>query len=310
MSDQAVSVGGLSLKNPVLVASGTFGYGREFAPLFDLAELGGIMVKGVSVEPWAGNAGVRVAETDSGMLNAIGLQNPGLKHFLQVDWPWLRAIDTAVVVNVVGHSVADYVTVAQAVSEAGVAAVELNVSCPNIDGGLVFGTDEQALFGLVSAVRKVTELPLIVKLSPNTSGPLPYARAAVEAGADALSLINTLLGVAIDPASGQAVLGNQTGGLSGPAIRPIALRFVLEVAQALPVDLIGMGGISDAKDALSFIRAGARAVAVGTALFRDPWAAVRIVEQLPAVLEGAGYRSVEEAVGVAAREGRSGRGLS
>ena len=310
MSDQAVSVGGLSLKNPVLVASGTFGYGREFAPLFDLAELGGIMVKGVSVEPWAGNAGVRVAETDSGMLNAIGLQNPGLKHFLQVDWPWLRAIDTAVVVNVVGHSVADYVTVAQAVSEAGVAAVELNVSCPNIDGGLVFGTDEQALFGLVSAVRKVTELPLIVKLSPNTSGPLPYARAAVEAGADALSLINTLLGVAIDPEGGRAVLGNQTGGLSGPAIRPIALRFVLEVAQALPVDLIGMGGISDAKDALSFLRAGARAVAVGTALFRDPWAAVRIVEQLPAVLEGAGYRSVEDAVGVAAREGRSGRGLS
>lgn len=310
MSEQAVSVGGLALKNPVLVASGTFGYGREFAPLFDLSRLGGIMVKGVSLTPWAGNAGVRLAETEAGMLNAIGLQNPGLQHFLEVDWPWLRGFDTAVVVNVVGHSVADYVAVTEAVSAAGVAGIELNVSCPNIDGGLVFGTNEQALFGLVSAVRKVTELPLIVKLSPNTTGPLPYARAAVEAGADALSLINTVLGVAIDRGSGRALLGNQSGGLSGPAIRPIALRFVMEVAQALAIDLIGMGGISDAEDALSFLQAGAGAVAVGTALFRDPWAAVRIVDQLPAVLAKAGYRSVGDAVGAAVQEGRAERGLS
>ncbi len=313
MSAQAVSVGGLSLKNPVLVASGTFGYGREFAPLFDLSRLGGIMVKGVSVTPWAGNAGVRVAETESGMLNAIGLQNPGLQHFLDVDWPWLRRFDTAVVVNVVGHSVAEYVAVTEAVTAAGVGAVELNVSCPNIADGLVFGTDERALFGLVSAVRKVTALPLIVKLSPNTSGPLPYARAAVEAGADALSLINTVLGVAIDRNSGQTVLGNRTGGLSGPAIRPIALRFVLEVAAALPVDLIGMGGIATAQDAVSFLQAGAGAVAVGTALFRDPWTALRIIDELPAALSTAGYQTVDEAVGRAVRqerERRDGRGRS
>ncbi len=308
MSQLATRVGGLQLKNPVLVASGTFGYGREFAPLFDLSRLGGIMVKGVSLEPWSGNPGVRLAETDSGLLNAIGLQNPGLRHFLDEDWPWLRQFGTPVVVNMVGHSVEEYVAVAQAVSDAGVAAIELNVSCPNIEDGLVFGTDQTALAGLVASVRRVTALPLIVKLSPNTTGPLPYARAAVEAGADALSLINTVLGMAIDSVSRRPVLGNVTGGLSGPAIRPIALRYVWEVASTLAVDVIGMGGIASAQDGLTFLEAGAAAVAVGSALFRDPWAAVRLVDELPAELAGSGYPSVQAAIGAARGERRRGGG--
>lgn len=308
MSDLAVQVGGLKLKNPVLVASGCFGYGREFADLFDLSQLGGIMVKGVSVTPWPGNRGVRLAEAASGMLNAIGLQNPGLEHFLEVDWPWLRQFDTPVVVNVVGHSVAEYVAVSEAVTDAGVAAIELNVSCPNIADGLVFGTDQKALAELVAQVRRTTPLPLIVKLSPNATGPVPYARAAVEAGADALSLINTVLGLAIDPSSGRPVLGNVTGGLSGPAIRAIALRYVWEVASHLTVDVVGMGGIADGEDALAFLEAGAAAVAVGTALFRDPWAAVRLIGDLPETLAAHGYRSIQEAVAVAHRGGRRGDG--
>lgn len=284
----------------MLVASGTFGYGREFEGLFDLSELGAIMVKGVSTVPWAGNAGIRVAETPSGMLNAIGLQNPGLEHFLTVDLPWLRRFDTKIIVNVVGHTPGEYEDVSRAVSSAeGVGALELNVSCPNIEGGLAFGTDVRELALLVGRVRKVTSLPLFVKLSPNVTDPVPFARAAVEEGADGLSLINTVLGLAIDVKRRRAVLGRGVGGLSGPAIKPIALRFVYEVRNVLDVPVIGMGGVARAEDALEFLLAGASAVAVGTALFKDPWAAVNLVRDLGPLMEKEGFESVAAATGAA-----------
>ena len=298
--DLRVQLGPLALKNPVLVASGTFGYGREFAPHLDLSELGGIMVKGVSTVPWAGNAGVRVAETASGMLNAIGLQNPGLEHFLNVDLPWLRQFDTAIIVNVVGHTPGEYEEVSRRVSEAGGAsALELNVSCPNIEGGLAFGTDVRGLSGLVRLVRRTTELPLFVKLSPNVTDPVPFARAAVEEGADGLSLINTVLGLAIDVKGRRPVLGRRVGGLSGPAVKPIALRFIYEVRCALDVPVIGMGGVQNARDALEFLMAGADAVAVGTALFKDPWAAVKIIGEIGSVLREEGFRGPRDASGAA-----------
>lgn len=304
----SVKFAGLSLKNPVLVASGTFGYGREFAPLFDLSRLGGIMVKGVSNVPWPGNAGTRMAETSQGMLNAIGLQNPGLHHFLETDLPWLRTFDTAIIVNVVGYAVEEYVEVTQAVSRAeGVSAVELNVSCPNIKGGLSFGTDPLGLSGLVQAVRKVCKVPLIVKLSPNVTDIKPLAQAAVDSGADALSLINTLLGMAIDPVTREPVLGRVTGGLSGPAIKPVALRFVYEVATQMDIPIIGMGGITSEDDAMEFLYAGASAIAVGTALFKDPWAALKIIEGMGGRLEKEGFEKVTEATGLALPKGRNHR---
>jgi len=298
--DMSVDVGGLALKNPVLVASGTFGYGREFDKLFDIAALGAIMVKGVSTLPWAGNPGRRIAETPAGMLNAIGLQNPGLEHFIGVDLPWLREKGATVVVNVVGHTSAEYVAVASAVSAAGgVAAIEINVSCPNIEGGLDFGTDPAGLADLVAAVRRSTALPLFVKLSPNVTDILPLARAAVEEGADGLSLINTVLGLAIDVEARRPSLGHVTGGLSGPAVKPIALRFVYEVRSHLDVPIIGMGGIATARDALEFIYAGANAVAVGSALFRNPLAAVEVAEGLGSLMEKEGFACVAEASGAA-----------
>lgn len=305
MTEQPVQLGRLFLKNPVLTASGTFGYGREFAPFFDLGRLGGITVKGVSLEPWAGNAGTRVAETPGGMLNAIGLQNPGLRHFLEVDLPWLRRWNTAVIVNVVGHSVAEFCSVARAVSEPGVAAVELNVSCPNIEGGLDFGTDEAALERLVAEVRAVTDLPLIVKLSPNVTDPVALAKAAVRGGAEILSLINTVLGLAIDVRTGLPKLGRGSGGLSGPAVKPIALRMVYEVSQAVPVPVIGMGGILRGEDAVEFLMAGASAVAVGTANFLRPTAALEVLTELTEWLERTGYR-LDDVIGCAWRGGLGG----
>jgi dihydroorotate dehydrogenase (NAD+) catalytic subunit len=300
--DLTVALPGLRLKNPVLVASGTFGYGREFASFYDLSRLGGIMVKGVSPEPWAGNPGVRIYETPAGLLNAIGLQNPGLQHFLQVDLPWLAQFDTAVVVNVVGHNVEDYCTVARAVSVPGVAALELNVSCPNVEGGLDFGTNPEALTRLVAAVKEVTYLPVIVKLSPNVTDVVAVAEAAVQGGADMLSLINTLVGMAIDVDTARPVLGNVTGGLSGPAVKPVALRMVWEVSAAVPVPVIGMGGIVGWRDAVEFLMAGASAVAVGSANFVNPWAAPEIVAGLEDFLARRGVARVADLVGLARRQ--------
>ncbi len=289
-------VAGVDFKNPVLTASGTFGYGREAAELYDLSLLGGVMVKGVSKEPWSGNRPTRIARAPGGMLNAIGLQNPGLQHFLEVDLPFLRRYDTAVVVNVVGHDVEGFVDVVRGVTGAdGVAAIELNISCPNVKDGLLFSQDPESARRLVEAARHETDLPLIVKVSPNVTDPVALGRACREGGADALSAINTLLGMAIDVERRRPVLANRTGGLSGPAVKPVGLRIVYDLAAQVGLPVIGMGGIETGRDALEYIMAGARAVAVGTAVFRDPYAPPRIVRQLGEELVRYGFASVDEA---------------
>ncbi len=308
--DLSVQVAGIRLKNPVLVASGCFAYGREYAAYFDLGRLGGVMVKGVSLEPWPGNPGPRVAETPAGMLNAIGLQNPGVDRFLDHDLPWLRQFDTAVIVNVIGRSVEEYRAVAAALDGApGVAGLELNISCPNIkEGGLSFGRSPEAAAEVVAAVRGATGLPLIVKLSPNTADIAAMARAVAQAGADALSAITTLVGLAIDADAGRPVLGNTFGGLSGPAVKPVALALVWQAARAAGLPVIGMGGIASGRDAAEFLLAGASAVAVGTATFVDPLAPVRVIEELEAFLASKGIARAADLVGGAWPERRGGAG--
>lgn len=308
--DLAVEVAGIRLKNPVLVASGCFAYGKEYAGYFDLGRLGGIMVKGVSPDPWPGNPPPRVAETPGGMLNAIGLQNPGVDHFLAHELPWLRQFDTAVIVNVIGRTVDEYRRVAARLEgAAGVAGLELNVSCPNIkEGGLSFGRSPDAAAEVVAAVRAETRLPLIVKLSPNTADIAAMARAAAGAGADALSAINTLVGLAIDADCGRPVLGNTFGGLSGPAVKPVALAMVWQAARAVDLPVIGMGGISGGRDATEFMLAGASAVAVGTATFVDPLAPVRVIEGLERFLAEKGIARAADLVGRAWPERRAGKG--
>ncbi len=287
---------GLVFKNPVLTASGTFGYGREAAELYDLSLLGGVMVKGVSREPWSGNRPIRIARAPGGMLNAIGLQNPGLDHFLSVDLPFLRQYQTQVIVNVVGHDEEGFLAVARGVDgQEGVAAIELNISCPNVADGLLFSQDPERAARLVAMVRQETRLPLIVKISPNVTDPVALGRACQEAGADALSAINTLLGMAIDVERRRPVLGNRTGGLSGPAVKPVGLRIVYDLAESLDIPVIGMGGIECGRDALEYIMAGARAVAVGTAVFRDPYAPPRIVRELADELALRGFESAAQA---------------
>jgi dihydroorotate dehydrogenase (NAD+) catalytic subunit len=297
----AVDVGrGLVLKNPVLTASGTFGYGLEFEPYLDLGHLGGIVVKGISPRPRAGNAPARIVETPSGMLNAIGLQNVGVRRFIEEKLPALRERDTAVVVNVYGSAVADYVLVARELEpHEGVAALELNLSCPNVDeGGCIIGKSPRAIGEVTAAVRAVTARPLWVKLTPNVSDIVEVARAAVDGGADALSLVNTFVGMVIDVEKRRPVLANTTGGLSGPAIRPLAVALVHQVHRALPkVPLIGIGGIVCARDAVEFLLAGARAVQVGTANFNDPGVAARIADDLGRWCAAHGVADVNELVG-------------
>ncbi len=298
----AVRVAGIQCANPVWAASGCCNYGRELARLFPLAELGAICVKGTSLTPWPGNPGTRLAETPSGMLNAIGLQNPGVEHVLHEDLPWLHDQGATVIVNVVGRTVEEYAQVARRVSTAPagwVAGVELNISCPNVkEGGLQFGADRMAAAEVIAAVRDATSLPLIVKLSPNVADLVPFASAAADAGADAVSLINTVLGMEIDLKTRRPTLGIERGGLSGPAIRPIALRWVWEVSQAVSIPVIGIGGIESGTDAAAFLLAGAQAVQVGTAIFRDPWAPVRIRDELAAWLHTQGLKDVRSAVGL------------
>jgi dihydroorotate dehydrogenase (NAD+) catalytic subunit len=294
--EMSTEVAGILFKNPVLTASGTFGYGREAAEHYDLALLGGVMVKGVSREPWAGNPPVRIARAPGGMLNAIGLPNPGLRHFLEVDLPFLRQYETQVIVNVVGHDEEGFVAVARGVEgQAGVAGIELNISCPNVKDGLVFSQDPERAARLVAEVRRVTRLPLIVKISPNVTDPVALGAACQAAGADALSAINTLVGVAIDVDRRRPVLENVTGGLSGPALKPVGLRIVYDLARSLDIPLIGIGGIETGRDALEYLMAGARAIAVGTAVFRDPLAAPRIIRELEQEMERLGLASVGEA---------------
>lgn len=282
MVSLTVDIGGLKLANPVMTASGTFGFGEEYSRYIDLNKLGAIVVKGLTLEPRAGNPPPRLVETPAGLLNAVGLENPGVEQFLKVYLPKLSRLEVPIIANIAGNTVDDYCRVAGKLSAApGIAALEVNISCPNVkQGGLQFGTDPDTAAGLVSAVRRETSLPLIVKLSPNAGNPVAVARAVVEAGADCLSLINTLLGMAIDIRTRRPVLGNVFGGLSGPAIKPVAVRMVYQVAREVEVPVIGMGGIVTWEDALEFILAGATAVAVGTGNFVDPRATINVLEGL------------------------------
>ncbi len=300
----AVRIGSLHLANPVLTASGTFGYGREFAPYLDLERLGGVVTKGISWEPRPGNRPPRVVETPCGMLNAIGLENVGLRRFVQAKLPYLRRLGTRTVVNILGNDIGEYQRLASALAqEEGVDAIEVNISCPNVKaGGVAFGTSARSAAEVTAAVRAAAgSLPVIVKLSPNVTDITAIARAVADAGADALSLVNTLLGMAIDVERRRPVLGNVMGGLSGPAIRPVAVRMVWQVAQAVDIPVIGIGGISSARDALEFILAGATAVQVGTANFVDPATAVQVVDGIAAYLCRHNLDDVQQIVGAAAR---------
>jgi len=297
----AVNICGIRMKNPVMVASGTFGFGKEYGDFVDLNQLGAIVTKGTSLEPWQGNPPDRIAETPAGMLNAIGLQNDGVESLINEKIPWLRsaAPDVPVIVNVAGKTVDEYAEVARRLDGVeGVAGLEINISCPNVkEGGIAFGTDPAMTAQVVRAVRKATRLPVIPKLSPNVTDIVLMARACADTGADAISLINTLLGTAIDAESRTFKLANITGGLSGPAIKPIALRMVWQVAQAVDIPVIGVGGIMTAEDAVEFFLAGADAVQVGTANFVNPSAAVEIADGLDTYLERHGFKHISEIVG-------------
>lgn len=297
--DLPVYIGKLKLKNPVMTASGTFGYGLEYTEFLDLNRLGAIVVKGLSVAPKEGNPPPRIVETTAGMLNAIGLQNIGLENFITKKLPLLKKFDTAIIVNFFGDSIKEYVMAAERLDSAdGVHALEMNISCPNKQAGWsVFGTDPKVTFEVVSSVRKATGLPLIVKLSPNVTDIKIMAKAAEDAGADAISLINTITGIAVDIKTKKPKLANVTGGLSGPAIKPIALRMVWEAFKTVEIPIIGMGGIMNSPDAIEFMLAGATAVAVGTANFVNPAATIDIIEGLEAYMKENNINSVGELTG-------------
>ena len=299
MADLRVNIGALELRNPVLTASGTFGYGLEFEDFVDLSELGGVIVKGTTLQPRQGNAYPRMAETAQGMLNCVGLQNKGGDYFSQHIYPRLTH-DTQFVVNVSGSSPEDYAECAARVAELErIRAIELNISCPNVrDGGMAFGTSPEAAASVVEAVRQAYPKTLIVKLSPNVTDIVSIARAVEAAGADAVSLINTLMGMAIDAERRRRVLSIGTGGLSGPAVKPVALRMVWQVAHAVSIPVIGLGGISTATDAVEFLLAGATAVEVGTANFLDPAISVKIVRGIDEYLTRHGYASVKDIIGI------------
>lgn len=278
----SVNLAGVTLKNPVLTASGTFGSGMEFSRFVDLNKLGGVVTKGVSVVPWEGNATPRVAETASGMLNAIGLQNPGIDVFLSRDLPFLKPFDTAKIINVCGHTEEEYLGAVERLNDSIADILEINISCPNVKaGGITFGTDPVMVEKITKAIKKISRKPVFMKLSPNVTDITEIARAAEAGGADGISLINTLMGMKIDIQRRKCLLANKTGGLSGPAIKPVAVRMVYQVSKCVSVPLIGMGGIASAEDAIEFMMAGATAVSVGTANFRNP----RVTEEIVSGIE-------------------------
>lgn len=297
--DLSVRLGRITLKNPVLVASGTFGYGEEYAELINLNELGGIMVKAVTLKPREGNPPPRLAETPAGLLNAIGLENPGVEVFLKEKLPFLRGFQTAIIVNIAGEKEEEYLRLAERLNQVkGISALEVNISCPNVkEKGLIFGTDPEQTFSLVKKLGEITDIPLVVKLTPNVTDITKIAQASQEAGAEALSLINTVLGMSIDVETRKPKLGNITGGLSGPAIRPIAVRMMWQTFQKVNLPLIGMGGITDAEDALEFILAGASAVAIGTANFIDPKTALEVIEGIKQYMQVKGIKNFKDLIG-------------
>lgn len=290
-----VNIAGVTWKNPVTVASGTFGSGAEYSELVDLNRLGAVTTKGVANVPWPGNPTPRIAETYGGMINAVGLQNPGIDLFAKRDIPFLKKYDTRMIVNVCGKSEADYVEVVERLAEEPVDMLEINVSCPNVkEGGIAFGQNPEALYGITKAVKAVAKQPIIMKLSPNVTDITEMAKAAEAAGADALSLINTITGMKIDIHRRTFAVANKTGGLSGPAIKPVAVRMVYQVAHAVQIPIIGMGGIMTGEDAIEFIMAGATAVSVGTATFHDPMASVKVVEGIEAYMKQYGVEDINE----------------
>lgn len=299
MADLSVNIGGLKMSNPVMTASGTFGYGHEFEDFIDLSQIGGIIVKGTTLHPREGNAYPRMAETPQGMLNAVGLQNKGVHYFVEHIYPTLKDMRTQMVVNVSGSQIEDYVETARIINELEhIAGIELNISCPNVkQGGMAFGVTCSGAHEVTKAVRSVYHKPLMVKLSPNVTHIADIARSVEDAGADSVSLINTLLGMAIDAEKRRPVLSTVTGGLSGPAVKPIALRMVWQVSQAVKIPIVGLGGIMNATDAIEFLLAGASAVQIGTANFIDPTICVKVVEGIEAYLNRHGMRSVNELVG-------------
>ena len=299
MADLNVNIGELQMKNPVMTASGTFGYGEEYADFVDLSRIGGIIVKGTTLHKREGNPYPRMAETPSGMLNAVGLQNKGVQHFVDHIYPSIKDIQTCMIVNVSGSTVDDYMKTAEIINElVNIPAIELNISCPNVkQGGMAFGITPQGAEEVVKAVRSVYKKTLIVKLSPNVTDIAEIARAVENAGADSVSLINTLLGMAIDAERRRPVLSTVTGGMSGAAVKPIALRMVWQVAKAVKIPVIGLGGIMNWKDAVEFMLAGASAIQIGTANFIDPCVAIKVIDGINDYLDRHGFKSVKEIVG-------------
>ena len=294
----ATDLCGIKMKTPILTGSGTFGFGEEFADFVDLSSIGGVVVKGTTLKPRRGNDGVRITETPAGMLNCIGLENPGVEVFLKETLPRIRQYDMNVIVNISGSSVEDYGLLAEKLDATDIAAIEVNISCPNVqEGGIVFGTDPIAAAAVTRAVKSHTGKPVIVKLSPNVTDIVCMAKAVEDAGADAISLINTLLGMQIDIRTWTPVLGNITGGLSGPCVKPVAVRMVWQVAQAVHVPIIGMGGIMSAEDAVEFFLAGASAVAIGTANFTDPSCITKISDELAAYLAAHRLENIHDLIG-------------
>lgn len=294
----SVNIAGVELKNPVVTASGTFGFGHEYNEFYDLSELGGIAVKGLTLNPRLGNPPPRIAETPMGILNSVGLQNPGIHKFIEEEIPFLRKFDTKIIANISGSTLEEYIEIAEISSNSDVDLIELNISCPNVKaGGMTFGTCVSSVEELVGAVRRVCKKPLIVKLSPNVTDIAEIARAAESSGADALSLINTLLGMRIDTKTRRPILKNNMGGMSGRAVFPVAVRMVYQVSHAVKVPVIGMGGVASGNDAVEMMLAGASAVAVGTACFTDPMAPIKVRDGIAKYLSDNNLSSVSEIIG-------------
>ena len=294
----AVKIAGVTFKNPVMTASGTFGSGMEYSEFVDLNSLGGVVTKGVAATPWQGNPTPRVAEVYGGMLNAIGLQNPGISVFMERDIPFLEKYDTNVIVNVCGKTIEEYLEVVERLADTSVAMLEINVSCPNVkEGAIAFGQNADCLYEITSRIKEKARQPIIMKLSPNVTDITEMAKAAEAAGADAISLINTITGMKIDVHRRKFVLANKTGGMSGPAIKPIAVRMVYQCAQAVKIPIIGMGGIATGEDAIEFLMAGASAVSVGAMNFVDPYTTIKVIEGIEDYMQRYGIEDIQELIG-------------